>query len=278
MMNRRTLLTSTPAMALAIATPAAAIACSMPIDAGDDSALFALLAKYDAAQADHAKAKADLEWINAEWRHLWPLAPEELLGGTNAHRYVPQGCGGYAERDIAGDFMMREVATLTKRFTSKQRRKGGTNCFTVDASANITERLAYWREAVPRGRTAKSQAKNQKFRLDMLKSLEREHALALAYEGETARLRQVSGADAAISRAAAAENACYNLSEAIMRHPAATMEGIAAKVDMYLILPRVSALFDIDPGWGDGKRGGALAFGWHLSRDIKRLRGKGVVS
>ena len=32
-------------------------------------------------------SSAALDWLAAEYRHLWPLAPEELLSGANAHRH-----------------------------------------------------------------------------------------------------------------------------------------------------------------------------------------------
>lgn len=55
-----------------------------------------------AARTELADAKSALEWIADEWRHLWPLAPEELLGGANA---------GFsdttAERDIVGNRVAR---------------------------------------------------------------------------------------------------------------------------------------------------------------------------
>ena len=249
--------------------------CVAPAATAADAGLFSLLKDYEAASADLAKAKSDLEWIVAEWRHLWPLAPEELLGGGNAHLYMSPGFT--AERDIAGNFMMRDVSTLTKRLTSKQRREGGENCFTLTTSALSTERLEYWRTEVPKGRTAKRLARNRKFRLDMIRRFEREHAMALAYEAETTRLRQVSGANAAIDRFNAAEDACYDLSEVIMRHPAATTGGIAAKVDLFLTLPRVRKMFDVTPDWGHGKAAGLLAFGWYLSHDVQRIRGQGAV-
>ena len=123
-------------------------------------------------------------------------------GGTswraNAHCYMPAGVT--AQRDIAGNFMMWDVTTLTKRLTRKHRRKGGTQCFTLTTTAECSECLACWRSEVPRGRTEKLLTRNRKIRLDQIKRFEREHAMALNYEAETARLRQVSGADAAIER------------------------------------------------------------------------------
>jgi hypothetical protein len=276
MLTRRAMLTSTPALALAVATPAAAIACSMPLSGGDDSTLFGFLAGYREAQADLAKVISELDWLAAEWKHLWPLAPEELLGVPWGDRLGPDS-GQKAECDIAGYFIRREHATLTKRLSKKFRAEGGVSCFGVETAAEVAKDLARWREDVPVGRTAKSLAVNQKFRRDHIKRLEQKHALAPAYEAETARLRQVSGADAATERFKLFAGASCALSEAVMRQPAATMDGIAAKVDFFVTLPHVVALFDT-PEWRNAQSGNILSFGWNLSHDIKRLREKGAVS
>lgn len=279
-LTRRSLLGSAPAFAVAVATPAVVLASENISFAaeGDDSTLFGFLAGYREAQADLAKVNSELEWIAAEWKHLWPLAPEELLGMPFAHRYVAPHCGAKAERDIAGNFMMRDVTTLRARLSKKRRAEGGTECFGVATSDSVAEDLARWRANVPKGRTAKSLAKNQKFRLERIRLLERNHALALAYEAETARLRQVSGADAAAERFDHFTAASYALSEAVMRQPANTLEGLAAKAELLVSLPRAQELFDIKGGWGEGKHAAVLGAGWFLSHDINRLRGKAVLS
>jgi hypothetical protein len=258
MLTRRAMLTRTPALALAVATPAAAIACSMPIDMGGDKALFALLAEYEAAKANLEKAKADLEWIAAEWRHLWPLAPEELFWTANVH--IRYATNPNPERDLAGNYVMRGKEGLDKRYWKRSfLADGGTSCFHLYPSSHFAERLASWRAEMPVGRTAKSLAKNAAFRLEQIAKHERGLELALAYEAETARLRQVSGAEAAKEREAEADALCFILSEEIMREPASTLEGIAAKVDFFTALPRVVKTFDT-PVWRDAKSGNLIAF------------------
>jgi hypothetical protein len=59
------------------------------------------------ARTEEAKAKDALEWLVDEWRHLWPLAPEALLGGANADRYGRDD--NNAERDIAGRYLKRDT-------------------------------------------------------------------------------------------------------------------------------------------------------------------------
>ncbi|MFI0847776.1 hypothetical protein [Mesorhizobium sp. IMUNJ 23232] len=275
MLTRRAMLTSTPALALAVATPAVA-ASVMPISTGDDTKLFALLTDYQAAKADLAKAKADLDWIADEWRHVWPLAPQELFWTANAHNSYATNPN--PERDLAGNCVMRGKEGLDKRYWKKRfLAQGGTTCFHLYPSSHFAGRLASWRKVKPYGRTAKTLAKNVALRIDQIAQNERGLARALEYEAETARLRKVSGADEAQARVAVANDAIFDLSEAIMRRPAMTMDGIQAKVDFFLTLPRVVRLFS-GPEWRGAESGNMLAFGWHLSHDLKRLRGKAVQS
>ncbi len=42
--------------------------------------------RLQSAQRELWDAEDALVWIADEWRHLWPLAPEELLGIANADR------------------------------------------------------------------------------------------------------------------------------------------------------------------------------------------------
>ncbi|MFI0848660.1 hypothetical protein [Mesorhizobium sp. IMUNJ 23232] len=273
MLTRRAMLRSTPAFARAVATPAAAIACSMPIDAGDDSKLFTLLGEYQAAQADLAKAKADLDWLVAEWRHLWPLAPEELLGGVWFDREVPHSRNPTVERDIAGRFLRRDTATLTKRLKRRSRAEHATGIFDVTTAAYARDTLDRWQKSTVRGRTAKSLAKNQKRRVDFIGQWERRYALATEYEAETARLRELSGVAAIRKRIETLTAGSGLYADLILTEPVQTVAGLQAKADFYLHYPLVIAIF-AEWGWGSGN---IIKAGWNLSNDIARLREKGAV-
>jgi hypothetical protein len=272
MLTRRAMLTSTPALALAVATPAAAIACSRPIDAGDDSKLFTLLGEYQATQADLAKANADLDWLVAEWQHVWPLAPEELLGGGWFDDH-PNSRMKTVERDIAGRFLRRDTAPLTKRLERRTRAEHATGIFDVTTAAYARDSLDRWRKSTVRGRTAKSLANNQKRRVDFMDQWERRFALATEYEAETARLRELSGVAKIHKRIEMLTAGCGLYADLILAEPVQTVAGLQAKADFYLHYPPVIQIYAKWP-WASGN---IIKAGWNLSNDIARLREKGAV-
>src|SRR5690606_11917372 len=121
----------------------------------------------------------------------WPLAPEELLRGANAHKDFDVGQS--AERDIAGRYLLRDKAPLTKRLSRKFRDEGGQTCFHLDTSEEMAERLAAWEEYHPAGRNPTKLARDEKRRRKAIKDFRNRLELARAYEAETSRLRDASG-------------------------------------------------------------------------------------
>ncbi|MBX4954277.1 hypothetical protein HJB76_02050 [Rhizobium lentis] len=188
--------------------------------------------KFDAACADLKRAHDELEWLADEWRHQWPLAPEELLLGANAEtgRYtVP------AERDIIGRYLVRDTSELTKRFPAKFRREFRNTCFTLRTSQDERERLQTWLQRTPTGRTAKSLEENRAFRLKAMQECELRIHLAEQYEAETARIRRISGADAAQQRVKDADAQVYEAADEVSRCQARTITGFKMKADALAI-------------------------------------------
>lgn len=229
--NRRTMLRRLATATIATAVPIAAVARTsiVPVDAPRESP--ELVAAYQELTASIAERKAAtdaLDWLAAEYRHLWPLAPEELLSGANAHRH---DCHNVAERDIAGRYIMRDVATMTKTVSRRFREANVSTCFSVDTSDQIKEWLERWRANTPKGRTATALARATKRRRDMIDKLEGKLALAKQYEAEKDKLTTASGALGMRDRWAQADRRFILAVYAIERIPALTMTGVWMKAD-----------------------------------------------
>lgn len=189
-----------------------------------------LLRAYDeliAARAEMAEAQDALMWLADEWRHLWPLAPEELLWGFNAHR--DYGRNDKAERDIIGRFMMRDTADLTKRLSRKYREKNEKQCFQVITSTEAEEHITNYSRQTPKGRTEKALDRNRVWLQDSIAIWEKRLDLALAYESETARLIEASGVRQVQLRMAYADRQVFRCCAAISMTPAFTHEGLCIK-------------------------------------------------
>jgi hypothetical protein len=235
-MSRRQMLTGIAAASASVAvvaTPAPAKAAAA--STAENPELLQAHAELLAARAEHEQAKTALEWLVAEWRHLWPLAPEDLLGGANAHS--PYGSGGNPERDIAGRFLLRDTSVLTKRFNAKRRAKAEETCFHVITSEDAQERLASWKKCTPVGRTEKSLARNRAYREDMIRKYRGLIPVAKAYEEETARLRAASGVDAAKERTWSSSVKADRAASKISRIPAFTPAGLAIKGEVLAANP-----------------------------------------
>ncbi|ANL34088.1 hypothetical protein [Rhizobium phaseoli] len=188
--------------------------------------------KFNAACTELKSAQDALEWLADEWRHQWPLAPEELLLGANAQdgRYAMA-----AERDIIGRYLVRDTSELTKRFAAKFRREFRKTCFTLRTSQDERERLQTWLQRTPTGRTAKSLEENRAFRLKAIKECELRIQLAERYEAETAWIRRISGAYAAQQRVKDADAQVYEAADEVSRCQAATIAGFKMKADALAI-------------------------------------------
>ncbi|MGR9169613.1 hypothetical protein [Rhizobium sp. KDH_Rht_773_N] len=205
-----------------------------------------LVTAYDKFQAACVELKAavnDMEWLADEYRHRWPLAPEELLLNANAqdNRFSTVA----AERDIVGRFLLRDTSVLTKRLPRKFREIEPKTCFTLLTTEKAHELLERWRQHVPTGRTEKSLDRNRAFREAAIRDCERDLALAVQYEAETSRLRKEAGADAAIKRVKDADKRVSAAAAEISFLPALTLEGLwmrasAANVGAYELIRLVS--------------------------------------
>lgn len=196
--------------------------------------LVAAYATFKAAQAELVAAKDALEWLADEWKHLWPLAPEGLLEGANAHNRASYIEGPPTECDILGRPLMRETAGLTKRLTPAQRRDCATTCFTLQTESNARKRLASWQAHIPKGRTEKSLAKAHATKARFISQLTRQVELAREYEAETARVRAASGVEAMQEQVLAAEARRRAACAAISRFPAYTCQGLRIKAESLL--------------------------------------------
>lgn len=94
------------------------------------------------ARTELTSAKDALEWLADEWRHLWPLAPEEILDGANADRF--SSSQEAAEKDILGRFIHRDTTPLTKRLTRSMRNESPRLCFSIYTPERTRERIAFF--------------------------------------------------------------------------------------------------------------------------------------
>lgn len=78
--TRRSLISSAPAIGIAAVTPAVAAPTIDGTKAPENSTLLDAYEAWRSAMDDLATAKNDLVWLIDEWWHLWPLAPDEILG------------------------------------------------------------------------------------------------------------------------------------------------------------------------------------------------------
>ncbi|MBY3067441.1 hypothetical protein HFO74_29160 [Rhizobium laguerreae] len=177
---------------------------------------------------DLKEAHQAREWLADEWKHRWPLAPEALLWGANAQdgSYLDDG-----ERDIIGRYIVRDTADLTKRMSAKFRRATPRTCFSVLTSSRAREVVEKWKRSSPKGRTEKAPVRHQLFRDKMIREYEMNIGLAEQYEAETARLREISGADAARLRVKEADGRLLKAANQISQCPAYTVAGLGMKAD-----------------------------------------------
>jgi hypothetical protein len=178
-----------------------------------------------AARAELAAAEDALEWLADEWKHRWPLAPEEILWGANSS---PREGG---ECDIIGRPITRNHVELTKCMSAKFRKIGGKSCFGVLTIERLEEEIAEWTNRVPKGRTPKALEANVGLRQRMIGEYQRKLALARDYHAETERLRNLAGVEQIKQRVTDAKNRMYHAAEAISFLPAYTLHGLQLKAE-----------------------------------------------
>ncbi|EJC66115.1 hypothetical protein Rleg5DRAFT_1822 [Rhizobium leguminosarum bv. viciae WSM1455] len=201
---------------------------SLASDQAENPELISAYDKFYDACAELNEAQDALEWLADEWRHQWPLAPEELLLNANAQDNRQSTA---AERDIIGRFLLRDTSTVTKRLSREFREKTRQTCFTLLTSEKARELLDRWERHAPKGRTEKSLARNLAFREEAIKECTRDIALAERYEAQTARLRTISGVDAAQARARDASTRMRKAADEVSRCDARTMAGLGMRAD-----------------------------------------------
>ncbi|MGZ2458708.1 hypothetical protein [Rhizobium anhuiense] len=230
--RRKLLMGAASAAAAAIAPDAhgavAIQALGISADRTENPELISAYDKFCDACAEMKEAQDALEWLADEWRHQWPLAPEELLLGANAQdgRYTMP-----AERDIIGRYVVRDTSGLTKRLAPKFRRENRKTCFVIRTADEERELLKRWKRSAPTGRTEKALARNRACRIKAITECELRIQLADHYEAETARLRQVSGADAARLRVKDADILLQKAADEVSKCQACTVAGLAMKAD-----------------------------------------------
>lgn len=232
--TRRAFLSTVAVAAIPVTAGACVAVTAIQADAAapalvaENPDLLAAYARLQDAQAELRDAKDALEWIADEWRHKWPLAPEELLGVSGADRYLVDG---KAETDIIGNFVYRDCRTLTKRLSPQFRKIELHNCFSVTTSNEAQNWLEDFQQRRPRGRTPEALAKSQEAIDRNIREYGQRVDLAKIYEAETARLRTNAGVEEAKQRINNAEADIAFANNEISKIPAFTYEGLVIKAE-----------------------------------------------
>lgn len=225
--TRRNLLKQSPAVLALSAIPAGTAVAALPVETApsENPELISAYDRFVAARAEVVAAEDALEWLVDEWRHLWPLAPEEILGSANADEYTAG-----AERDIAGRIIIRDTSDFTTRLDRKQRGKLRTSCFSVPTPDWFQDVIDKWEK--PRtGKTAKALARNRAQQAKVLKEYRQKLRLSEEYHAETARLRETSGVEQAKQRIKTAKAALGRACSDISYEPAYTVAGLRLKAE-----------------------------------------------
>ncbi|MBX9465589.1 MAG: hypothetical protein KL840_21910 [Aquamicrobium sp.] len=236
------------AVGTAAAAPVAVAAVAAPMGQGTVAAPTEnpkLLAAHEAvlaADAELQAAKDALEWLVDEYRHLWPLAPEEILGAANASPYLRGDA--VLETDLAGRPLPRETAPLTKRLSNRFRQTNEKTCFHLDTAIDLQERFNSFRALKPTGRTPRALARNRAWIQEARRKVETALQLAIQYEAETARLRNVSGVEGVKMHVATAIQKRDSAVAALCKQTAFTTAGVALKAEaVKMLLPSLFSKF-----------------------------------
>lgn len=264
-LTRRLFLQSTAAVSVGAGAPAVAQAleADMSVKALPDASP-ALREAYDewrSACADITKTKEDLEWLVAEWRHLWPLAPEPIVWRINPPRGEPT-----AERDLAGKRVYRDVAELKGRFASFTKANNGRANFCVHSVEELTECLNDAKARKPKGRTPNALENNRKFLARYISDLETQLDHARAYEAEKDRVRELSGVAEAKRKIADARNRAADAAEKVSEMPATNATDIHLKAEV--IVGEYERRFDDPAGLG------IISDGYLLAQAVLGLAGR----
>lgn len=227
--RRRVLLGLGAATASAAVVVAPSIAKSETVERKENPELLKAHEALKDARNEFAEATDALTWIADEWKHLWPLAPEPLLGCGNVDR---AGRNEDAERDIIGRYIKRDTSDLTRRMSSaKFRRENPSICFAVMSPEEAREQLEFWKNRVPKGRTEKALAQNTATRAHFIADLELKLSLAIQYRAETDSMRKAAGVQQAKDRIETAKNHVRQIGIDISTIDAFTPQGLRIKAD-----------------------------------------------
>lgn len=219
-------------LAAATVAPTTSLAATPPIalrtvQTAENPDLLIAYDRFIAASAELKEAKSALEWLADEWRHVWPLAPEDILGVANAHQHNSRS----AERDIIGNYLIRDTSALTSRFSRKDREQAPNTCFSVLTPEEARKTIEEWEYRAPTGRTEKALHRYQARREQAIKEYQHKLSLAVEYQLKTSDLRERSGATRAQQRRTEATAAMYAATREISTIPAFTREGLLIKVE-----------------------------------------------
>ena len=242
--TRRNLLKQSPAVLSIAAIPVGAAVDAVPALAAptENPALIAAYERFLAARGEVAEAEDALEWLVDEWRHLWPLAPAEILGFPNADEYTAG-----AERDIAGRIIIRKTADLGRKATREFVERYPETCFQILSPELLQEVIEKWEK--PRtGKTEKALFRNLAEQAKVLAEYRHKLRLSEEYHAETARLWEASGVEDVKQRIKAAKAALDRACGDVSHEPAYTVEGLRLKADVLQVQDNGLAPYMRDKG------------------------------
>lgn len=226
--TRRNLLKQSPAALVAVSIPVGSAVAALPAEAApaENPELIAAYDRFVAARGEVAAAEDALEWLADEWRHLWPLAPVEILGFPNADEYTAG-----AERDIAGRLIKRRTADLGRKVTRGLVERYPETCFQIYSPELLQEVIERWEK--PRtGKTKKALARKLADQAKVLAQYRRKLRLSEEYHAETAQLLEASGVEDVKQRIKAAKAALDRACSDVSYEPAYTVAGLRFKAEV----------------------------------------------
>jgi hypothetical protein len=201
--NRRRLLLGLASASAVAATVSIPQADATPLE---NPELIRLGNELPAFEREHQAATAALASIKAEWRPLWPLAPDAIVC-RDRHYY-----GDETERGLSGGALTRRGEERPLHIRSEQD-------------------LVWWLRQCERDLASK-RVKCEKRRAGLrrdVKELKQQISIAKKYEAECARIEKASGIHAAGKRETTAAIALTKHVDAIMAQPETSMAGLMIK-------------------------------------------------
>ncbi|MCV0395897.1 MAG: hypothetical protein K5872_06530 [Rhizobiaceae bacterium] len=224
------------------------IPASASADQAENASLIDAYGEFEAALAEYQASRNSLEWLADEWRHRWPLAPDLM---TFPHAIASDN----QETDIVGRPIRNpETGAVRALLPLEHLKKHAT--------------------ATPRPFPARMREGEKRRRLKYREDTKTAYRAGKAYYAETARLREVSGANVVRKRLDIATEAVLSLADKIEHLEPVTLAGVVIKAKVYVAATGVhnqrvadtsgkpidlGALPLIGPGYGIAKSLIALA-------------------